>query len=141
MLIYTFTWSPEGRVIHTGQYPDHRTAIAAFRLARPQHANFMTEVIIETTPVVHPGVELIVKAYEAGVAWANSLKVGDRFIGALPEAEVRYGKGETLSRCFMNGALDVLMYKILCTSADGSLTITRYEDAKGRVPAYTEASQ
>lgn len=61
------------------------------------------------------------EAFEAGVAWAESLKIGDVFRGSHGEASHRGLEG-TKRSFFGNGALDVLHSYRIFTNNDGIIT-------------------
>ena len=74
-------------------------------------------------------IELMVHAMNAGTEWANSLKVGDTFMGAMPEAKNRYCTLRE-QRLFMFSAVSVIERHRLCT--DGKGIITEYSPVGGK---------
>jgi len=53
--------------------------------------------------------ELLTQAANEGIAWARSLKMGDLFIGAMPEAEKHgYAKDTSAYRVFVATAADFM---------------------------------
>jgi hypothetical protein len=63
-------------------------------------------------------VQEMIQATEAGSLWAKSLKIGDSFMGARPEAESRYVNPRS-QRLFVFSAMNVLETLRLCTDGHG----------------------
>jgi len=69
-------------------------------------------------------VNAMLAAHDAGALWAESLKPGDEFRGARPEAMTRYAD-ERLIRLFVSSALDVLEALRVVTGPDGRILEVR----------------
>ncbi|HKV44615.1 MAG TPA: hypothetical protein VJT32_08080 [bacterium] len=61
------------------------------------------------------------RAHDAGRAWANGLRVGDRFLGAGPAADEQGFSDACLRSIFIQAALVILERKVVMTSMDGIL--------------------
>lgn len=75
-------------------------------------------------------IEEMVRANDAGRAWANGLREGDRFLGAGPAADEQGFSEPRLRRIFIQAALVVLERKVVSTDMNGILV--EYRDTTYR---------
>lgn len=66
-------------------------------------------------------VQCLLDAYNAGRAYADSLNVGDSFMGVMAPARVAFPDDKAAATLFMDGALDALPC-IIRVDDDGRLT-------------------
>lgn len=71
------------------------------------------------TPTAAKAFELYMGAYDAGAAYAQSIKAGDRFEGAKPAAIAAGYLDLARQRCFIAGALDTFQSMVIRTDAAG----------------------